>query len=942
MPRSSRPSRQSVTSTPIHTLEHDAVAVALQAALGARVLLIRTIGEGGMGRVYLARDPQLKRFVAVKVLVQTQATDAESHARFQREAQSIAAISHPNVVQIFGIGELPDGRPYFIMQYVAGGSMAERLAKSGPLPVDVAETVIGDVAAALAAAHRRGIVHRDVKPANVLWDEDGDRATVSDFGIATLQPTEDTENDVRITGSGMAVGSPAYMSPEQILTEPVTVKSDIYALGLLGYELLTARGPYHGTKPSDVVAAHLRDTPRRLSETRTDIPETLQELLLRCLSKDPEDRPTAEEVMLAMTPGAADALEWPPPGLERLHAALWQLSPPIALGAAFLMVPLIILVEVGSFGVGEGALAMPLFLAASTLFAFAAFVRAAQRTWVLGNVLVRSSRLRYGWGTALEVMADHRSDTGAVIAGTREYSGLSVSERTTLRVLRVVQAIALFAAAPLALVAAIVALVLRRSGAGSETFASATLSTFVLVGVTGVLASLYESVRLGATRRKRAERPQHTNERELAPSWYAAFERSREGQRFGRGRRVNGVVTAVLVCVSALVVVFCAAAILSASVITVLGQVFNSREISFAYSDLMAKAQSPPGGQSYRTPPDETMTPIVAGEALLAINSTASKRPPSPLERRVSNDYPAWHRVAPSTDLFSASREMPWTSAAILAAGKGLTVPQRDALVRASAHPARAEFSRAAVASAADLNGALLKLPLEKPLHPYDFPVVVLFGLRDAAESHAALAALDVADRHPLDAERHAREIISVGELVLDMHPGLNLGEGRRIVERGVSTLEAVYVATGREREARVLLDSMVVAANRANPQRIRPSIEGLQRALRDTTIPRGARMELVFPLVLRVCADPKQLLFGVDDDYRRDVSFARDSLARFPSERAWVDALDSMLTMGAVPIGGVNPSSPMVFMAHVIDGVVGGKRFESCAGLTTQLSRSF
>ncbi|MEO8335280.1 MAG: serine/threonine-protein kinase [bacterium] len=940
MPRSSRPSRQSVTSTPIHTLEHDAVAVALQEALGARVLLIRTIGEGGMGRVYLARDPQLKRFVAVKVLVQ--AVDAESHARFQREAQSIAAISHPNVVQIFGVGELPDGRPYFIMQYVAGGSMAERLAKSGPLPVEMAETVIGDVAAALNAAHRRGIIHRDVKPANVLWDEDGERATVSDFGIATLQPTEENENDIRITGSGMAVGSPAYMSPEQILAEPVTVKSDVYALGLLGYELLTARGPYHATKPSDVVAAHLRDTPRRLSEVRSDTPDALQELMLRCLSKDPEDRPSAEEVMLAMTPGAPDALEWPPPGLERLHGALWQLAPPLALGVAFLMVPLIFLVEVGSVGVGEGALAMPLFLAASTLFAFAAFVRAAQRTWVLGNVLVRSSRLGFGWGTALEVMADRRSDTGSLIAGTREYSGLTVSERTTLRTLRVVQAVALFAAGPLALVAAILTLVLRREGTGSGVFATITLSTFMLVGFAGVLARLYESVRLDATRRKRADRPRHTNERALAPSWYAAFERSREGQRFGRGKVVNGVMTAVLVSAGALLVLFCAVAILAASAITVLGQVFSTKMVSNAYSDLVAKAQTPSGGQSYRYPSDGRMTPMAAGEALLAINSTVSKRAPSPVERRLKNVYPAWHRVAPLPELFLSSRELPWTSAAILAAGKGLTAVQRDVLLRAAAHPARDEFSRAALASSADLNGALLELPLKVPLHPYDFPRVVLLGLRDAAESHAALAALDVADRRPLDAERHAREIISVGELALDMPQGTNLDVGRSIIERGVSTLEAVYVATGRESDARVLLDSMVAAMNRANPRRIRPGIDGLQRAMRDTTIPRGARMELVFPLVLRVCADPKQLLFGVDDDYRRDVRFARDSLARFASERTWFDALDSMLTLGAVPIGGVDASGPLVFMASVIDGVVGGRRFESCAGLTTQLSRAF
>ncbi len=939
MPRSSRPSRQSATSTPIHTLEHDAVAVALQEALGARVLLIRTIGEGGMGRVYLARDPQLKRFVAVKVLLQSQATNVESHARFQREAQSIAAISHPNVVQIYGVGELPDGRPYFIMQFVAGGSMAERLTRSGPLPVEAAETVIGDVAAALAAAHRRGIIHRDVKPANVLWDEDGERATVSDFGIAALQPTEDPENDVRITGSGMAVGSPAYMSPEQILTEPTTAKSDIYALGLLGYELLTGRGPYEATKPSDVVAAHLRDNPRRLSEARTDIPETLQDLLLRCLAKDPEDRPTAEEVMLAMTPGAADALEWPPPGLERLHAALWQLAPPIALGAAFLMVPLIFLVEVGSFGVGESALAMPLFLAVSMLFASAAFIRAAQRTWVLGNVLVRSSRLGYGWGTVLEVIADRRGDTGAVIAGTREYGSLPVAERTTLRVLRVIQALALFSATPLALIAAVLALMLRR--AGSSSFATATLSTFVLVGLTGVIARLYESVRLSKIRRKRAERPHHKNESTLAPSWYAAFERSREGQRFGRGSTVNGVMTALLVASGALLVLFCASAILAASAITVVGQVFNGRSIASAYAELVSKAQSPPGGGSYRIPSDGRVTPMEAGEALLAINSTTRKRTPSPLERRANNGYPPWRRVVPPRGLFPASREMPWTSAAILAAGKGLTPAQRDALVRVSAHPARDELSRVALASSADLYGAVLRLPLLQPLHPFDFPVVVLVGLRDAAESHAALAALDVADRRPLDAERHAREIISVGELVLDMHEGVNLEEGRYLVEQGVSTLEAVYVATGREREARVLLDSMV-ASTRANPRRIKPGIEGLQRAMRDTAIPRGARMELLFPLVMRVCADPRELLFGVDDDYRRDVKFARDSLARYPSERAWVDAMDSMLTLGAVPIGGVEPSSPLVFMASVIDAVVGGRRFESCAGLTTQLSRAF
>ncbi|MEP6732493.1 MAG: serine/threonine-protein kinase [bacterium] len=918
-------------------MEHDAVAVALQAALGARVLLIRKIGEGGMGRVYLARDPQLKRFVAVKVLVQTHGADAESHARFHREAQSIAAVSHPNVVQIFGVGELPDGAPYFIMQYVSGGSMAERLAVSGPLPVDVAETVIGDVAAALAAAHKRGIVHRDVKPANVLWDEDGERATVSDFGIATLQHVDGDENDLRITATGMAVGSPAYMSPEQLLTEPITAKSDVYALGLLGYELLTARGPYNAFTPSDVVAAHLRDKPRRLSEVRADISESLQELLLRCLAKDPADRPSAEEVMLAVTPGAADALEWPPPGLERLRAALWRLMSMPALGSAFLILPLILLVKVGHVGIGDSALAMPLILAASTLLALAAFIRGGHRAWHLGRALIRAARLGYGWGTFLEVIADRRGDTGALIAGTREYGGLAASQRTRLRILRVTQAVALFAAAPLAMVASILALALRggeRGGAGL--FASAFLITLLALGGCGVLAGLYESARLSRTRHKRAERPHRTNERELAPAWYAAFERSREGQTFGPGRPASRMMTALLMSASALVVLFCAAAILAASAITVIGQIANSRESSFAYSQLVALAQSPIGGSSYRLPPDGHTTPLEAGEALLAIMSTGEARRSSPLEQRISNDYPRWQRVVVPAGLFPVSRLTSWTTAAIVAAGKGLTPAQRDFLTRASAHPARDEFSRVALASAADPYGALLKLPLKAPVHPFNFPQIYLASVRDAAEAHSALAALDIADHRPLDAERHAREIISVGMLVLDVHESLNTSTGLQILNRGVNTLEAVYVATGRERDARILLDSVAVASTRANQRPITPTIAGLERTLRDSSLLRGARMELLFPLILHVCADPQQLFFGVDDDYRRNIVYARDSLAQFPSERAWIASLDQMLDLGAVSIGGAEQSTALALMARAIDGVVGGKRFESCAGLTS------
>ena len=933
MPRQSRISRQSVASAPIHTLEHDAVAIALQEALGTRVILIRAIGEGGMGRVYLARDPQLKRFVAVKVLVQPPGVDAEAHARFQREAQAIAAVSHPNVVAIYGVGELPDGRPYFIMQYVSGGSMAERLAASGPLPVETAESIIGDVAAALAAAHRRGIVHRDVKPANVLWDEEGDRATVSDFGIATLQPAEGDDQDIRITGTGMAVGSPAYMSPEQLLTEPITPKSDVYALGLLGYELLTARGPYSGNSPAELVAAHLRDKPRRLSEARTDIPEALQELLLRCLSKDPEDRPSAEEVMLAMTPGAPDALEWPPPGLERLRAGLWRMmSMPFA-GALFLLVPLLALVRIGH-DYGDDAVVGPLLVGACTLIAIAAFIRGGVRAWNLSRALARGARLGYGWGTIIEVMADRRGDTGSLIGGTREYSALRPADRAHFRTLRVAQALLLFLGPPVTLVVAIVALAfLGSEPAGAPAFVRIVVFTAVLFATLGMLAGVPEYVRLSTTRRKRAERPRRTNEKELAPAWYAAFENARDEQGFGPGSKLSPARTGILIAAGAGVVLFCATTIIAASVITGVGQVLAGLMGGTQVSFLAFQGQRLRGGTTYRTTPADSISPVAAGEALLAIASTSSgPREPSPLERPHRSGYPRWSRVVPPSDMFPKPAEMMWTSAAVRLAGRGLTGAQHELLRRAAAHPAREEFSRAATARAVDIYGALLKLPLPDTVHFGDFPSPNLYGVREAAESHAALVALDVAEKRPGDAERHAREIISVGSQLLETPAMIHAINGFDVLARGVGALEAVYIAAGREADARALMDSVVTETSRTGRVFIGSGRNGLMRAVRNENIVSGVRMEFIVPLLVQACSDPSQLLFGVNDSYRRNVRYARDSLARFPGERAYIDALDGMLARGIPPMADVPGVLPMI--ARPIDWVVGGRRFESCASL--------
>ncbi|MGD2135898.1 MAG: serine/threonine-protein kinase, partial [Gemmatimonadales bacterium] len=258
-----------------------ALEAALEKALSPSYILVRRIGTGGMGSVFLARDPALKRLVAVKVLAPALAANEAARARFEREAQAVARLSHPNIVAIHSVGQLDDGTPYFVMQHVGGKSLAARLAEEGPFSTDETRRIVGEVASALAAAHQQGIIHRDIKPANVLYDDETGRVLVSDFGIAAVRPVGEQPQQTKLTMTGMAVGTPRYMSPEQLLAEEVTEKTDVYALGLLGYELLTGVGPFQATSPQELIAAHLRDTPKPLSDAREDVDPELESAITR-------------------------------------------------------------------------------------------------------------------------------------------------------------------------------------------------------------------------------------------------------------------------------------------------------------------------------------------------------------------------------------------------------------------------------------------------------------------------------------------------------------------------------------------------------------------------------------------------------------------------------------------------------------------------------------
>jgi tRNA A-37 threonylcarbamoyl transferase component Bud32 len=248
----------------------------------ARYEILREIGRGGMATVFLAHDPNFQREVAVKVMLREAVDNPALFQRFLREARTVASLEHPAIVPVYDFGE-EDGRPFLVMRYLSGGSLAERIRK-GPIPIADAAKVLVRIGSALESAHAKGVVHRDIKPSNILFDQPGE-AYLTDFGIAILSETAST-----LTGAAV-LGTPSYMAPEQIRGEGrVDGRADIYALGIVLFEMLTGNAPYKADTPAQVMMMHLANPTPRLSEARTDFPESVNNLLVRAMAKEPEFR----------------------------------------------------------------------------------------------------------------------------------------------------------------------------------------------------------------------------------------------------------------------------------------------------------------------------------------------------------------------------------------------------------------------------------------------------------------------------------------------------------------------------------------------------------------------------------------------------------------------------------------------------------------------------
>src|SRR5579885_2673017 len=253
-----------------------------------RYLIERKLGAGGMADGYLAEDQELGRHVALKLLNARHAHDEQFVERFRREAQSAAGLNHPNIVSIFDRGYAEDTY-YIAMEYLDGRTLKELIVRNGPTPIPIAIDYARQVLAAIAFAHRHGVVHRDIKPHNVVVGKDG-RLKVTDFGIARSGASQMTE-------AGSIVGTAQYLSPEQARGAPVDPRSDIYSLGIVLYEMLTGKVPFSGDAPVEIAMKHLSQVPEPPSKLRPNVPHDLDAVVMRALAKDPEQRYGSAEEM---------------------------------------------------------------------------------------------------------------------------------------------------------------------------------------------------------------------------------------------------------------------------------------------------------------------------------------------------------------------------------------------------------------------------------------------------------------------------------------------------------------------------------------------------------------------------------------------------------------------------------------------------------------------
>lgn len=302
----------------------------LREALGSSYTVENEIGRGGMGVVFQARDERLKRQVAIKVLPPELAFREEVRLRFLREAETAARLTHPHIVPIHSVGEGPDGLVYFVMAFIDGEPLSARLKRRGRLPPEESRRILMETADALGAAHSLGIIHRDVKPDNIMLEGSRGRVMVTDFGIAKALSSSTGGG---LTGTGVAIGTPHYMSPEQAAGDrEIDGRSDLYSLGVVGYQMLAGELPFQAPTVPGILIKQITEAAPYIADRVPEMPEDLASCVMRCLEKEPESRwPTAEALRRALE--SRTATPYRPrrstPGVSRRSPSGLRPMPPV-------------------------------------------------------------------------------------------------------------------------------------------------------------------------------------------------------------------------------------------------------------------------------------------------------------------------------------------------------------------------------------------------------------------------------------------------------------------------------------------------------------------------------------------------------------------------------------------------------------------------------------
>jgi tRNA A-37 threonylcarbamoyl transferase component Bud32 len=845
----------------------------LREALAPHIQITRLIGRGAMGAVFLARDPALKRDVVVKVLAPELAHDDIARKRFAREAETAAAVSHPNIVEIFHVGELPvSGTGYFVMRHVNGPTLADACPLGTQLPQARCRRIIGEVASALAAAHARGLVHRDIKPTNIMLDGQAERVVVLDFGISAAATPEHPTTDQRLTSQGTSVGTPAYMSPEQAAGDDVTDRSDVYSLGVMAFELLAGRAPFEATSPMALIAAHIKDVPPPIATLRPDLDPSFASLIDRMLAKAPRQRPSAEEVARTLLPGA-HVIEWPPPGLESMRGtALLGLNFFVLAAVAL---PFRIIMASPAFDAGR--------FFASALFAFAAIVLMCVASVMLGIASKQARvahRQGYPMSVSIDVLLDRAPDTAALLNGTGPYASLPAGTAGRWLHLRRYAAGALFTGAAFGVLSSSLwsmGILDFADVRAAESVTFAGFAAMILPPLVGLLISAIVRFpeiafrRRNATSERISARKRPPIPRELVHTWLGTSGKTAPSSSPRRG---NALVLAGEWTV-AILVLLVMANLVSSSISSVIGSMSSATGSPTRYQHArLHKAISEAAGAP-------------------SIESTLQAYGPGATTQSI--DTAALRAVAESRDAAGIDPAIVWRAFAILPA----TLPADVSLTldTATRHPALEPMRRIARGAqpppfwfARAVNLATDRMRDSRVADP-----LVRIATRNLAASALALSRGSKAE-----AIARARENVAIGR-ILAGEPltvgylrgiGLASNAARALQEIGIATSDrsliregqalAVAIADARERESLFSPQTLGRLASRPDDTLL-VSLTG-NRALLPVN-----RWDAAGAIAHGSCWNEAELRAGVSPVRRQQIDDAERRLADIPKSAEWI-----------------------------------------------------